>query len=338
MDKTFLKDAEKRTFLVTGASGFLGKEIVRFALDAGAKVVAADYRISPKLEEQRSDRLRLWQIDLTSDFKELPAGITDVIHAAGRVSDWGKYEDFYNINVGATEKLIQLAKIAGVKNFLYISSIDIHGFFGHVEETEDGIYYPSKCFYPVTKTISEKAVRAFDSPEMKTVCIRPCTVYGPGDTTVQGPMMDAILKGQMGYVGGKKHLISRVYITDLVQGLYRALEFGKGGDAYNIVSGEKITWKDWVDEISKNLGVPSPGMAVPYFLAITLASAMEGLYKLIKSKKGPILTRMRIQHAGHDFYFVPTKAKKELGFAPEVPWQEGVARMVQEYKKQNHIK
>ena len=56
---------------------------------------------------------------------------------------------------------------------------------------------------------------------------------------MQGPIMDAILKGQMGFINKGKHLISRVYISDLVQGLCRALEFGKGGDAYNIASGGK---------------------------------------------------------------------------------------------------
>jgi nucleoside-diphosphate-sugar epimerase len=325
------KDAQNRTFLVTGASGFIGKAAVAFLLNEGAKVVAADFRVAPQLQAIKSDRLTIWQVDLTGDYKELPSGVTDVIHAAGRVSDWGKYEDFYKINVGATSKLMKLAKDSGVKNFLFISSIDIHGFFGHVEETEDGVYYPSKCFYPRTKTIAEKEVRAYNSPQMKTVCIRPCTVYGPGDTTVQGPIMDAILKGQMGFIDKGKKLISRIYITDLVEGLCRALEFGRGGEAYNIVSGEKITWLEWVDEISKALGVKTPKTSAPYFIAITIAAALEGLFKLFRSKNPPILTKMRIQHAGHDFYFVPTKAKAELGFAPKVAWRDGVKLMAAEY-------
>ncbi len=330
MSGRIFDNVSERTFLITGASGFIGKEVVKYILSEGAKVVAADMRIAEQLRQITDPKLSIMEVDLTQDF-EFPKDVTDVVHAAGRVADWGSYESFYTINVQATERLMNAAKKNGVKNFLFISSIDIHGFFGHVEETEDGTYYPSKCFYPRTKAIAEKAVRAFNSPEMKTVCIRPCTVYGPGDTTVQGPIMDAILKGQMGFVDKGRHLISRVYITDLVQGLCRALEFGKGGDAYNIVSGEKINWTEWVDAIAKELGGKTPKTSAPYWAAITLASVMEGVCKLLRTKNPPILTKMRIQHAGHDFYFVPNKAKAELAFEPKMPWREGVKLMVEKY-------
>jgi len=180
MGKIFA-NAEARTFLVTGASGFLGKEVVKYILSEGAKVIAMDRVIADQLIKLDNPNLSFLEADLTKEY-EYPKEATDVIHAAGRVSDWGSYESFYEINVDATKKLMNLAKDAGVKNFLFISSIDIHGFFGHVEETEDGTYYPSKCFYPKTKRIAEDMVRAFNSEEMKTVCIRPCTVYGPGDT------------------------------------------------------------------------------------------------------------------------------------------------------------
>ncbi|NCA66610.1 MAG: NAD-dependent epimerase/dehydratase family protein [Clostridia bacterium] len=337
MSEKIFGNAAKRVFLVTGASGFLGKEIVKHILSEGGKVIAADMRTAPQLKEINNPNLELWEVNLTGDFA-MPKGVTDVIHAAGKVADWGSYESFYNINVAATEKLMKLAKESKVKNFLFISSIDIHGFFGHNEETEDGTYYPSKCFYPATKTIAENMVKAFNSPEMKTVCIRPCTVYGPGDTTVQGPIMDAIIKGQMGFIDKGKRLITRIYVTDLVQGLCKALEKGRGGEAYNIVSGEKINWMEWVEAIAKELNVKTPTTTAPYWAALTVASIMEGVYKLFRSKTPPLLTRMRIQHAGHDFYFVPTKAKTELGFEPQMPWKEGIKLMVEEYKARKGIK
>ncbi|NLL63751.1 MAG: NAD-dependent epimerase/dehydratase family protein [Ruminococcaceae bacterium] len=337
MEKIF-SNAESRTFLVTGASGFLGKATVEWILNEGGKVIGMDLVIADKLKEMNNPNLTLIQADLTKDY-EFPAGVTDVIHAAGRVSDWGAYELFYEANFVATTRLMKLAKEAGVKNFLFISTIDIHGLLGHMDETEDGIYYdPPTGFYAQTKKITEKAVREFNSDEMKTVCIRPCTVYGPGDTTVQGPIMDAILSGQMGVIDGGKYLTSRVYITDLVQGLCRALEFGTGGDAYNIVSGEKITWKEWVAALSAELGVKPPKLSSPYFIAYLGASILEDIYKLFRIKSGPILTRMRIQHAGHDFYFLPTKAKEELGYEPQMPWPEGIKIMVAEYKERKGLK
>ena len=333
-DKIF-KNAEKRKFLVTGASGFLGKAIVKYLLSEGSKVVAADFRIAPQITELKDKgQIEVWQVDLTSDYKNYPEGITDVITAAGKVSDWGSFESFNKINVDGTLKLMNISKEKGVKNFLFVSSIDIHGFMGHIEETEAGTYYPTpKCYYPITKMIAEKAVRAANSPEMKTVCIRPCTVYGPGDTTVHKLIMEAIEAGKMGFIDKGKYLISRVYIDDLVNGLCRALEFGHGGDAYNIVSGEKINWLEWIDYISKELGVKTPKLSTGYGLALTAASIMEGVWKLFRAKNAPMLTKMRIQHAGHDFYFLPTKAKAELGFVPKMEWHEGVKNMVKAYKE-----
>ena len=235
MGKIFA-NAEARTFLVTGASGFLGKEVVKYILSEGAKVIAMDRVIADQLIKLDNPNLSFLEADLTKEY-EYPKEATDVIHAAGRVSDWGSYESFYEINVDATKKLMNLAKDAGVKNFLFISSIDIHGFFGHVEETEDGTYYPSKCFYPKTKRIAEDMVRAFNSEEMKTVCIRTCTVYGPGDTTVQGPIMDAILKVKWDLLQRSIFNFKSIYYR-FSSRLCRALEFGTGGDAYNIVSGK----------------------------------------------------------------------------------------------------
>lgn len=330
MEKIF-SNSEKRKILVTGASGFLGKEIVKYLLSEGIKVVAADYRIAEQLKAY-GDAIDVWQVDLTGDYASLPEGITDVIHAAGRVADWGSYESFHKINVDATLKLMKLSKEAKVKNFLFVSSIDVHGFLGHYEETEDGVYHPTPLYhYPTTKMIAEKEVRAFNSKEMKTVCIRPCTVYGPGDTTVHKLIMEAIEAGKMGFIDKGKYLISRVFIEDLVNGLCRALELGKGGEAYNIVSGEKINWLEWVEEISKNLGVKTPTMSTGYKLAYFAASAMEGVWKLFNAKNAPMLTRMRIDHAGHDFYFLPTKANKELGYAPKTEWKTGVKLMVEDY-------
>ena len=293
-------------------------------LNDGAKIIAADYRIHPKLKELEGDSVAIWNVDLTGAY-EFPDGVTDVIHAAGKVSDWGSYESFYSINVDATLNLMKKAKSYGAAKFLFVSSIDVHGFNGHNEETEDGTYYPTPQYhYPTTKLIAEKQVREYNSPEMKTVCIRPCTVYGPGDTTVHKLIMEAIEQGKMGFIGKGEYLISRIYIDDLVDGLVRALEFGKGGDAYNIVSGEKINWLEWVDAISEELDVKTPKLKTPYCIAYALASAMEGIWKLFKAKSAPVLTRMRIDHAGHDFYFVPKKAVEELGFHSKTNWRDGV--------------
>jgi nucleoside-diphosphate-sugar epimerase len=227
---------------------------------------------------------------------------------------------------------MKLSKEKGVKNFLFVSSIDLQGMKGHFEDTEEGNYYPTPNYhYPTTKFIAEKQVKAFNSPEMKTVCIRPCTVYGPGDTTVHKAIMEAMETGKMGFIKKGKLLISRVYINDLVNGLIRALELGRGGEAYNIVSGEKISWKEWLDEIAKNLGVKAPRLSVPYPIAYAAAFLMEKIWLLFRAKSAPMLTRMRIDHAGHDFYFVPVKAKKELGFIPSMEWKTGVKNMVEDY-------
>jgi uncharacterized protein YbjT (DUF2867 family) len=83
-----LKNTEKRKFLVTGASGFLGKAIVKYLTEQGIKLVAADFRIAPQLTAMKDKGVEVWQVDLTSDYKDFPEGITDVIHAAGRVADW----------------------------------------------------------------------------------------------------------------------------------------------------------------------------------------------------------------------------------------------------------
>lgn len=330
MSNFSFKNAQKRTFLVTGANSFVGRAIIDAILSTGAKVIAADS--SPI--DCKDANLTAWQVDLTSDYKSLPEGVTDLIHTADKAGDWGDYKDFYAFNVAATQKLLRLARFVGVKNFLFVSSIDIHGFFGHNGSKEDGIYYSSKCFYPMTKTLAEKEVRNANEKSMKTVCVRPCFVYGPNDATECYPIMDAIAKGRTRLINKGGHLISRIYITDLVQGVCLALENGIGGEAYNLTSGEKISAREWTTAIAEKLNAKTPKKSIPYALAFGLGGMLEWLYKLFRAKTAPSLTRRLVQHTGHDFYFVPDKAKAELGFRIEVAWQDGVEAMVADYKAQ----
>jgi len=332
MTECILENIGERKFLVTGASGWIGKNIVKRLAEYGAKAVAVDIRVAPELKAYEGNGVEIMQADLTEPF-DFPEGVTDVLHAAGKVADWGSYASFYKINVGSTERLLEQAAAHGVKRFLYFSSIDLHGFLGHVDDTEDGLYHKVKGFYyPMTKIIGEKKVSEANSVRMKTVSIRPSTVYGPGDTTVHQTIMENMERRTFGFVNRGRLLISRVYIDDLLNGMFRALELGHGGEAYNITSGEKITWREWSDAICEELGIKPIKSSFPYWFVMSLAMTMQGAYKLLHIKTAPLLTRMRIQHAGHDFHFWPEKAMREIGFHPETPWQEGVKRMARYYK------
>jgi len=99
------------------------------------------------------------------------------------------------------------------------------------------------------------------------------------------------------------------------------------GQAYNASDGSDVTWRLCVDRLAKIAGVSSPKIVIPYRLAYLIGWKMEKLYGILPIKGRPLLTRMAAELFGTNQGFPINKARQELGYEPEVDFDEGMHRV-----------
>lgn len=325
-----------RRVLVTGASGFIGGWIARGLAERGYAVRALYRRPRPPafLERLAAGKVEIERRDLAwpEDARAAVRGMEAVVHAAALASDWGDAELFRRQNVEITVRLVEEARAAGCRVFVYLSSISVHGFGPHVQTNEEGPYYPLGNPYQRTKKQAEEAVLAANGPGFRTVALRPADVYGPGDTTTFYRLLEAQERGIRGTLGGGLRLASLVAVEDLVQAAALALEREQSaGQAFNITGGEPNTWRQLLGYTASLLGV-RPWLELPLFVARPVAAVLAAVYGFLGIRRDPPLTPYRVEHVAYDFDFSIEKAQRLLGFSPTVGWREGLARTVAAYR------
>lgn len=318
-----------RTVLITGANGFIGSHTAATFLRAG-------YRVRG-LVRQSSDRSFLAGLDVElrhgdlADRASLAAalpGVDVVVHVAGFASDWGPWERFHTINVRGTQQLAECAHAAGVQRFVHVSSATLHGFAGARHMTEASPMPVSPYAYVESKRQAEVWLWQFAAQSgLPTTVVRPGNVWGPRDHTFLQKYVAAIEKGQGGYIGGGRAWTCPVYVENLTALLLLVAEHPAAvGEAFLATDGLDIDWRTFTEALCDACGLKKPRLSMPYWLGMVVATLMEGAYRLVRSRRDPLLTRYRIQNGGRDYHFSMRKAKVWLGYVPPVSLQEGMRR------------
>jgi dTDP-4-dehydrorhamnose reductase len=306
------------TALVTGANGFIGSRLCSTLLEKGYKVWG--------LVRKTSDLSYLKGLDVSLIFDDVtdPVNLPDrlkkvdfIFHIAGLIKDWGPYEIFHRANVTGTLNILKYARLSHAKKTVILSSTSVMG-FGRTNMTEDHPKRPPKVNYIASKLQMEEEALAYACEHrMRITILRPGDVYGEYDRTVTLLMFEALEKGTMGFINSGKACLAPLYVHNLIDAMIKAVQTrNTDGKIYNITDGVKINWNDYVAQSCEFLGRPKPKLNVPYFLGYSVASVLEGLYGLFKSKEPPMLTRYRIMHGGLDYHFDISRARKELKYDP----------------------
>jgi nucleoside-diphosphate-sugar epimerase len=326
-----------RKILVTGSSGFIGGWTARILTERGYPV-RAQYRrsnVPGHLEEIRRLGAELQRSDLTvpGDVRALLENVDAVVHCAALARDWGYEEDFYLHNVEVTRHLLEEARGAGCRVFVFLSSLSVQGFGIHRQSTEEGPFYPHHSGYQRSKKAAEQFVLNAAAPGFRVTVLRSGNAYGPGDTTTFYRLLEAQERGVRGTVSGNRALTSPVYVEDLVQAVILALENPAGaGQVFNITSGEEVTWREMMHYSAELLGV-HPWLELPIALAWVAAWLFNGIYRLFHIKAEPVLFPYRVAHIAQDYNFSIEKARRILGYDPRIDWRTGLSRTVAAYRR-----
>ena len=183
------------TVLITGAGGYIGSNAAEYFAKAGYRVVGTIHRhVAERLTQLGIKTISVDLADAENLLRLFEEKIDYVVHIAARASDVGRDEWFREANYEAVKNLAAAAMEHGVKRFVYLSTADVYGLHDFSGESEDRLAFDEAVTnpYPKYKILSEKWLAA-NLPRERFSCVRPCVVYGRGDTSIT-PRTVAYLK------------------------------------------------------------------------------------------------------------------------------------------------
>lgn len=325
----------KEKLLVTGASGFIGSFIVEEALRRDYDVWAA-VRKSSSRQFLSDPRIHFIELDLDSTEHLLQqlkgSSFSYVVHAAGVTKCLDK-ADFRRINTLGTQHLVEalLALRMPLRRFVYISSLSIMGAIREEQPYREILESDTPCpntAYGESKLAAEQWL---STQELPYVILRPTGVYGPRERDYF--MMAKSIKAHTDFaVGYRQQDITFVYVTDVVQAVFLAMEKGRTGRKYFLSDGEVYQSSTFSDLIRQELGNPWwIRITAPLWLLriITFCGEWVGhLTGKVTALNNDKYNIMRQRNWRCDI----EPARQELGYEPQVKLPEGVRRSIQWYK------
>ena len=324
---------KKTNILITGANGFIGSHLMeQFSSNEKYRVIGLVRKTSKLFRfEGKKYEIRYGSID--NNLKNILKDIDIVVHAAGKASDWGRYDEFYKTNVLGTINLIQESIKANVKRFIHFSSTVVYGFNGNINTTEDKPFAPFNNNYCKTKAIAEMELSKYKD-KIEIIIIRPSNVFGPDDISFTLPLLKTLEKGLFGFINGGRALTSPCYVKNLSNAVELAVTTETGiGEAFNISDGNDIPWIEFLKITADNLNAKTPKLFVPSFPLMMIARLISSIYNLFGSKKPPFLTPYRIAISSKNYSFSIEKAKKLLNYNPPYTTERGIKESIEWYNK-----
>ena len=320
--------------LVTGAAGLLGSHLVDLLVARDDQVRAL---VGPA--DQLGDRDEVVDVHVGDirDRAVLEAAVDDVdyvFHCAARTGPWGPEREYETTNVGAVETLVRVASAAGVRRIVHVSSITVHGNDVRGAADEDAPLRGEPNPYSRSKVAGERLLARLIAEDAAPVTIvRPGWVYGPRDVASFARFTTMIHDGRMVMVGPGTNHVPLIYVTDVAHGMILAAETANAaGRTYVLVNDESVTQREYLGAIAREMDVAPPTRRIPYRLGVALGAALEAAARGARRTQPPPLMRYGIQMLGGENRFTIARARRELGFSPQVDLAEGVRRSIEWYR------
>jgi nucleoside-diphosphate-sugar epimerase len=316
---------------VTGGSGFVGRYLLAALRERGDESVALARSDAAAAAVEAAGATTVVRGDL-GDVEVMAAamaGCEVVFHAAAVVNEWGDPEEFHRVNVGGTENVIAAARRAGVPRLVHVSTEAVLVGGGPIVRADETRPLPARPIglYPTTKGLAERVAREADGDGLTCVIVRPRFVWGAGDTTLLPELVAAVKDGRFRWVSGGDHLTSTCHVRNLVEALLLAAERGPGGAVYFVTDGEPLPLRAFLTDLLATQGVTIPPRSIPRWLARALAWTVEGLWRLLRLRRRPPITRTAVKLIGEEVTVADDKARRDLGYRGHVTRAAGLAEM-----------
>ena len=332
---------------ITGATGLAGSHLAEQLVARGDEVVAL---VRPTSDTRFLQRLGIRMVSGgLSDQESLQRGMAgaDVIfHAAAKVTDWGPWSEFQRDTIDGTHRVLEAMRATGVRRMVHISSVAVYGHQAHRGGiwTEDAPY-PTQFlaweYYPAAKIAAEKLVLGYHQKKwVEASIIRPSWIYGPRDRASFPRLVRFLKEGPALLIGSGDNYLSLVYAGNVAEAcILAATKPVALGRVYNVSSDCRVTQRQYFNAVARTLGLEPVTRSLPIPVAMTVANLIEIPARLLRKKDPPAMSRFGFYIIINQGVFDCTRAREELGWQPQVGFEEGLARTIEWYKAEypDHI-
>jgi dihydroflavonol-4-reductase len=323
--------------LVTGATGFTGGHLARTFAGRGYSVRALARR------KTQADELAASGIDpivgTLDDRPALARAVKDVdvvYHIAAVYRQAGLSASTYQaVNVRAIADLIDASAAAGVQRVVHCSTVGVHGDVEHPPGDEDAPIRPGDI-YQRTKAEGERAAsEASRRTGVPVTIARPSGIYGPGDRRLL-KLFRGIARRRFVVLGSGNIFYHLTYIDDLVEGFRLCGEVPAAANRTYILAGPEVTTlNELMTLIAAEAQVKPPTWKLPVWPFWLAGAACEAM--CVPLGIDPPLYRRRVNFFTKSRAFDITRAKTELGYAPQVGLREGIQKTLRWYRERGWL-
>jgi nucleoside-diphosphate-sugar epimerase len=314
-------------YLVTGATGLVGGEVVDRLLERGDTVRALV--VEPwALDALRARGVEAVPGDLaeTTDLHPLVAGTDVIVHCAGVVQMAAARREIWAVNVDGTERLLAAAARAGCSRFVYLSSVAVYG-HARAPIAEDAPQRPVGAYGESKRAAEEALWRCHAAHGLPVTALRPCPIYGARDRKITEALRRVARLRVLPLPRAGDRLADLVHVADVADAaLLAAVAPGAVGRAYNVTDGERHTYRDILLALEQVTGrrpaiASVPGRAMVF--AVQLGMRWRQLRKVPGDWAGQLA---RAQGLDLDAHYAIDAARRDLSYRPRVGLLEGLRR------------
>jgi dihydroflavonol-4-reductase len=330
---------------VTGASGFVGANLVHELVGSGHHVKAllrpgADLRGLKDVEFEKVPG----DVGDVASYSKAMRGCDWCFHVAASYHLWlADYAPMYAANVEGTRNIIRTAAEAGCSRIVYTSTVGCIGLpkevDGRVTPTDENTPVSEAQMsnhYKLSKWRAEVVAREFAAKGAPVVIVNPSTPIGPRDvkpTPTGQVIVDFLNRAMPAYLDTG---LNWVHVRDVAAGHIAAAEMGRIGERY-ILGNASGNWtmKETFAVLQEITGLPAPKMQVPHFVALMAAHGSEMMSRFTGNPPKAPLAGVRM--AKYKMFFSPAKAIRELGL-PQTPPKKALEDAVEWFQANGGIK
>ncbi len=321
--------------LVTGGGGFLGRYIVEQLVAQGDTVRNFSRQDYPALKKIGVETI---QGDLRDRSATMAAcqGVDMVFHSAAAAGIWGPWTSFYEINTLGTQHVIDGCRHHRVPRLIYTSSPSVTFDGRDQRNVDETASYPQRwlCHYPHSKALAEQRVLAANDRQLHTCALRPHLIWGPRDSHLVPRLIERARAEKLRIVGDGRNQVDMVYVENAAAAhlqVAAALQADSpvAGRAYFISQGQPVYLWQWINDILKLIDLDPVTRRISRTAATTVGGIAELVYKALRIRSEPPMTRFLAAQLATDHYFDLTAAKRDFGYQPTITIDEGMQRLAE---------
>ncbi len=319
--------------LITGATGFTGGHLARHLASRGDTVTAL-VRSAGRGRDLAQLGVALVEGDLRdrAALESAARGVDVVYNIAAIYRQAGiRADEYAAVNTIAARDLIRAAAGAGARRVVHCSTVGVHGDVARPPANEDAPLRPGDV-YQRTKLDGEHAARAAAAETgIDVVIARPTGIYGPGDRRLL-KLFRGVARRRFVILGDGRIFYHLTYIDDLVDGFRLCGTVpAAAGRTYILAGPEVTTLNELTAIVAQEAGVPPPRLHLPVWPFWVAGAACEAVCAPLGFE--PPIYRRRVDFFTKSRAFDISRARAELGYAPQIGVREGVRQTLEWYRR-----